>query len=349
MFKGAQGHGLPMIRTKTAIIVGAGAGIEIEMPGQRDLLTRIAQGFDFQRLGTELQTDEMRDFDALFRSMKGQEDDLREAALRIRSGSRLSSSIHALLQQHGEDRHVVAAGKLAIAYFTLRAEDHAPMAAEPRDPGDLPLRGNENWLFQLASMVVDGVPRARAETCFDHLHIVNFNTDRSIEHYMPWALHLGFGMNVTEAQDLCAQKLRVVHPYGRAGRLPWQQGGDAQADWGEIETKALPKVAEAIRTASQFKEDRSARASLSGGIANARRLVFLGFDFNPLDTALLFDDRLGHAPDTLVGLAEDDQRRTDTIRRVLKGSAGIGSESLVALNCGQNWQMLRDHAALLES
>ena len=196
-----------MIRTKTTVIVGAGAGVEYDLPDARELLSRIAHGFDFQRLGTDLETPEMHDFDAQFRKVKGKHDELLQAAARLRAGARLSSSIHALLSQHGDDEHVVAVGKLAVAYYTLRAEALSPMAAEPRDPGAMPLRGGENWLFQLGRMVVDGVARARAEACFDNLQLVSFGNDRAIQHYMPWVLHTGFGMRLTEAQAICADKL----------------------------------------------------------------------------------------------------------------------------------------------
>lgn len=338
-----------MIRTKTAVVIGASAAVEIELPGQREMLNRIAQGYDFQRLGTELQSREMQEFDTLFSKVKGKNAELREAALRIRAGSRLSSSMHALLQQHGDDKHVLAAGKLAIAYYTLRSEEHSPMSAEPRDPGDMPLRGTENWLYELSRMVVDGVTRAKAEHCFEHLHIINFNADRSIEHYMPWALHLGFGMSLTEAQAICAEKLRVVHPYGRAGKLVWQAGDEAVAGWGEVELKNLLKQAEGIRTASEFLADRHMRAALYGGLASARRLVFLGFDFNALDTALLFDERLTQSPDALLSIPVGGGHRKESISRVLKSVGGIQAESIVALHDGRVWQMLRDHALFLES
>ncbi len=337
-----------MIRTKTAIVVGAGAAVEIELPDHAEMLSRIAHGFDFQRLGSDLQTPEMQDFDTLFKKVKGEGEKLREAGLRIRAGSRLSSSIHALLQQHGNNKHVAAAGKLAIAYYTLRAERQSAIASEPRDPGEMPFRGTENWLFQIGRMVVDGVARSRAEHCLDNLHIINFNTDRAIQHYMPWILHSGFGMPVTEAQDLCAQRLRVVHPYGRAGRLEWETGSEAVAAWGEDDPKNLFKVAEGVRTASEFSEDRQLKANMQGGIANARRLAFIGCEFNSLDTSLLFQERLSHGPETLVAMPESERARADTVRRVLRNQGGIAPETLLALHLGQSWQMLSDNSLLLE-
>ena len=45
-----------MIRSKTTLIVGAGASCEIQMPSNEELLYRIAQSMDFSRFGTGLQT-----------------------------------------------------------------------------------------------------------------------------------------------------------------------------------------------------------------------------------------------------------------------------------------------------
>ncbi|WAT18571.1 hypothetical protein OZN62_03035 [Aurantiacibacter sp. MUD11] len=338
-----------MIRTKTTVVVGAGAAVEIDLPDPRELLNRVAQGFDFQRLGTDLETEEMRDFDAFFKKVKGKREALHEAAIRIRAGSRLSSSMHALLQQHGDDQHVLAVGKLAMAYYTLRAEAHSLVESEPRDPGDMPLRGSENWLFQLARMVVDGVPRARAESCFDNLHIVNFNTDRAIQHYMPWALSSAFGMDVTEAQELCAEKLKVIQPFGRAGRLDWQPGSEEVADWGAQDSDKLFTLAECIRTAGEFLDDRAARATLYNGLGKARRIVFLGFGFNAMETALLFDERLTQAPEALAALRESETDQHDNVRRVLNAIGGISTEAIIGLPVTHSWKLLRDYNALLES
>ena len=330
-------------------MVGTGAAVELELPDARTLLNKMAQAFDFQRLGGDLQSREMKDLDALFKKVKGKRDKLIEAATRIRSGSRLSSSIHSLLQQHEDDEHVVAVGKLAMVYFTLAAEAQTAIAAEPRDPGEMPLRGTENWLFQLGRMVVDGVPRARADSCFDNLQIINFNSDRSIQHYMPWVLHNGFGMDVTEARAICAEKLRVLQPYGCAGQLEWQNGDAVVADWADTETKKLFTLAEGIKTPTEFLEDRHARAAVYGGLAKARRLVFLGFDFNPRDAGLLFDERLTNEPEVLIALRHNAASAAKTVQQVLATSAGIGEEKIAAMHTTNSWKLLRDYGALIES
>lgn len=137
-----------MIRTRTTLIIGPGAGLEIELPDKRELLTKIAGGFDFARLGSELQTRDMymlaRHFEKFSRQMGSTRERLMEASQAIRVSARVGSSIDAVLEQHNTDSLVMAAAKLAIVYFTLQAEARSPLTLEPRDPGDLPLRGTEN-------------------------------------------------------------------------------------------------------------------------------------------------------------------------------------------------------------
>lgn len=338
-----------MIRTKTTVVVGAGAAVEVDLPDPRDMLGKINQGYDFQRLGTDLARAETGDFDALFKKLKGKAETLKDAAQRLRAGSRLSTSIHALLQQHGNDDHVIAVGKLALAYYTLRAEQDSPTTDEPRDPGEMPLRGGENWLFQLGRMAVDGVPRAKADSSFDNLTFISFGTDRTIQHYMPWVLHSGFGMGISEARAICAEKLRVIQPFGRAGRLPWMAGDEAVADWGDLDLAKLFNVADGLRTADEFINDRQARAALSSAVSKSRRLVFLGFDFTGMEVALLFDDRLQQVPDVLAALRESEVDREPMITRVLDKVGGIGPDAVIAMPVTSSWKMLRDYSQLLES
>ena len=338
-----------MIRTKTTVIVGQGALAELDFPTPAEVLARAVQAFDFQRLGSNLQTDDMQAFDALLQKVKGKTAALKEAAGRVRAASRLSPSFPALLQQMGEEQHLVAITKLAIAYFTLQAEDRSAMEAEPRDPWDLPLRGSENWLYQLAQLIIDGVPHARAEHSLDNLAIVSFGSDRAIQNYMPWALHHGFGMELTEARAICADRLKLIQPYGTAGRLDWQTGDLPAAEWGASDAKTLFGAAEGIRSAGEFSADRQARSALTGALSQSRRVVFLGFTANPLDTALLFDERLPQTPEALASLHGTDPLGGEVLRQVLSRTAGIGAEHLVHLTPDPSWQMLRANQALLGS
>ena len=342
-----------MIRTKTTLVVGAGANTELQFPDGRELLARIAAGFDFARLGTGLESADMTamaaHIEAIAKKARVKKDDLLEAGQVIRSAARLSNSIDAILEQHGDNPMVLAVGKLAIAHYTLAAEAESPMGAEPRDPGDLPVRGHENWLYQLGRMVVNGVPRAKAESCFDNLSIVCFNYDRAIETYMPWALNMAFGMRITEAQELITAKLKIVHPYGMPGRLEWQGGDTPVADWGTEEVEDLPGVVEQIHTWSERAEERGFQRALLGEVVQGKRLVMLGFGFDPMNCAMLFDAPFEHAPDVLVTMPRASETERAAVRKLLRRQAGIKDDATVTLADLRAWELLRDYAPFLES
>lgn len=342
-----------MIRTKTTLVIGSGAGAELELPDGRELLNKVAQGFDFTRLGSELQTRDMVSLDQHFekfaRRVGATKQKLHEAGGAIRTSARIGSSVDAILEQHNTDALVQAAGKLAVVFYTLQAEARSPLGLEPRDPGDLPLRGNENWLFQLGRLIVDGVPRGQADKCFDNLSIISFTYDRAIQHYLPWVVHMAFGMTLNEARQLVGAKLRIVQPFGSAGRLPWEPGETPDAEWGNEEAWNIHNLVKEIRTASEVKKNHQLAQYLIGEVAGAKRLVFLGFGFESAATSLLFDYSLSHDPDVLVSLLGANSATVGAIHRLLKRQTGIEDDDLIAILELRSWKMLRDYALLLEN
>lgn len=342
-----------MIRTKTTLIVGAGASCELQFPDGKELLARIAAGFDFQRLGTDLESADIADMSALIgqiaKKARVKKKALMEAAQLIRSASRLTPSIDAILEQYGDNPMALAVGKLAIAHYTLGLEANGPMDEEPRDPGDLPLRGTENWLFQLARMIVNGVPRTRADNCFDNLSIICFNYDRSIEHYLPWALHMSFGMSLTEARALVAEKLRIIHPFGTPGQLEWQSGDHPIANWGDTKPEDFPAVVEQIHTSSERHDQRGYMRKIQSEIVQGKRLVFLGYGFDPMKSAMLFDAPIEHNPDVLVTLPGASESERSAVMRALKQQMNIRNERYITIEDMRAWQLLNDYAPLIES
>lgn len=342
-----------MFRTKTTIIVGAGAGYEIEMPDAREMLTKIAAGFDFARLGTDLQTRDMillsRYFENFAPHLGVTTREMVEAANLIRNASRVSSSIDAILEQHAQSPLVQVVGKLAIVHYTLQAEGRSPLTAEPRDPGDLPLRGNENWLYQISRMVVGGVPSDKAEECFGNLSVISFNYDRALEHYLPWFVQMAFGMPLEEARALVAAKLNITYPLGNVGRLPWAGGDAAEVEWGVEEPQNLGALVNEVRTVSQLRSRPEAMEALHSQVASGGRLVFLGFGFDALHTDLLTQGPLEHDPEVLVALAGMAENSKAAILRTLKQIKGSQEESGISMHDARAFHLLRDYAPFLES
>jgi len=342
-----------MIRTKTCLVVGAGASGEIAMPDGREMLGKIAQGMDFSRLGSGLQTKDIQVLakhygKAAARLGKG-EGDMHKAGQAIRTSARIGHSIDAILEQHGHDPLVQTAGKIAIAHYILQAEALSPLAREPRTPAELPLRGEENWLFQLGRLVTAGVPRAKADQCFDKLSIICFNYDRAIQHYLPFIVAMAFGMALSEARQLVDEKLNIVHPYGKVGRLPWQAGDGPDADWGSEEPASIHAIAQDLQTFTQRQESRQFLTQLQSIMGSAKRLAFLGFGFDPQNVELLLANDLNQEPDIFVATTGLSEPSKAAVRRMLRRRAGIEDDALVSVLDMRAFQFMRDYSLFLES
>lgn len=342
-----------MIRTDTTLIVGAGANREIEMPDGPDLLAKIAAGFEFDRLHSDVKSRDLVNLANLFERVSDEiglsYDELVGGAMAIREATIVSTSIDAILEQYGHDPAVLAAGKLAIVYYTLQAESKSTLAAEPRAAGELPLRGTENWLYQLGQLIVKGVPRAKAEECFEKLSIVCFNYDRAIEHYLPWVVQRAFGMTYEESCELVAGRLRIVHPYGVTGRLPWQGDEENGATWGQDDPENIVQLSKRIFTASQRAASRQFQSYLRAEMSRGKRLGFLGFGFDPMNVAMLFDELEHDNPDMLISLVDIGEVERKAILRLIYRLTGITDESLITLENMKAFELLRDYGRFLES
>jgi len=342
-----------MIRTDTTLIIGAGANREIEMPDGPDLMAKIAAGYEFERLNSEVKSRDLMNLAALFEQIAGEigltYDELVAGASAIRDATLVSSSIDAILEQYGHDKAVLAAGKIAIVYYTLQAEAKSTLAEEPRAEGELPLRGTENWLFQLGQLIVKGVPRAKAEECFEKLSIVCFNYDRAIEHYLPYVVQRAFGMTLDESRELVAGRLRIVHPYGVAGRLPWQGDEENGARWGDEDPDNIVRLSKRIFTASQRAGSRQFQSYLRAEMSRGKRLGFLGFGFDPMNVAMLFDKLEHDNPDMLISLVDIGDIEQKAILRLIYRLTGITDESLITLENMKAFELLRDYGRFLES
>ena len=342
-----------MIRSKTTLVIGPGAGIEAELPDKRELLAKMAAGFDFSRLGTELQTRDMillaRHFEKVARRMGATEEKLREAGQRIRTSARVGTTVDAVLEQHSGDTMAMAAGKLALIYLVLQSEARSPLLLEPRDAGDLPLRGSENWLFHLGRLITSGVPRNQAEKSFDNLNIISFNYDRSVQHYLPFVVAMAFGMTLGEARQLVGAKLNITHPFGNVGRLPWEPGERPDVEWGNEDPWNLQNLVKEIHTGSERMRNRQYVTALQSALAGSKKIIFLGYDFDPQTTEFLFDYTYSHDPDVIAvvqGMNEPTQR---AVTRLLRRRTGIEDEALVSVLEMRCFQFMRDYALFLES
>lgn len=344
-----------MLRTRTTLIVGAGASAELQFPTNAELLARIIQGYDFKRTNSETSTRDgqllLRNIYKLAERLNHKVGDVAAAAERLRNACRLGRSVDTVLEQYDHDPLVVACGKLAISFFIGQAESRSNLKEAPRVEGELPLQGKiaEYWIYQLGQLITSGVPRSKIGDALEQLSIINFNYDRSVEHFLPYALVMAYGIELKEARQVIAEKLDIVHPHGAIGRLPWQGGDAPQAEWGVEQPWNIHAIAAQLKSLNERSADRNALRDIRLSVASAKRLVFLGFGFQPQNVDLLFENTLSHNPEVLISTYGMSSGNTATVSHMMRRLAGLENPDLLMMNPGRAWEVLRDYSLLLES
>lgn len=344
-----------MLRTRTTLIVGAGASAELQFPTNAELLARIIQGYDFRRTTSETSTRDgqllLRNIYKLAERLNRKVSDVAAAAERLRNACRLGRSIDTVLEQYDHDPLVLACGKLAITFFMGQAESRSNLKDVPRVDGELPLQGKiaEYWIYQLGQLVTSGVPRSKIGQTLEQLTIINFNYDRSVEHFLPYALVMAYGIELKEAQQVVAEKLDIIHPHGSIGRLPWQNGEAPQAEWGVEQPWNIHAIAAQLKSLNERSTDRNALRDIRLSVASAKRLVFLGFGFQPQNVDLLFENTLSHNPEVLISTYGMSEGNAGTVAQMIRRLAGLENADDLMISPNKAWEVLRDYSLLLES
>lgn len=342
-----------MIRTKTVFILGAGAGTELQFPSGQELLDKVASGFDFFRFGPEPQTKDsvvLLRYLAKLAERPGQTQDAIYAATeRLRTAARLGRSIDTIIEQVGDEPLNALVGKIAVAHQICTAEAKSNLKPTPRTEGDLPVGMGDFWLVEFARLLTGGVPRSRIDRAFDDFAIINFNYDRSVEHFLPWVLVTAYGMDLKDAQRLISQRLQIHHPYGAIGRLPWQIGDTPDHAWGNEAPWNMLNIAQGLRTCSEAMAQPQVLNAMRKAVGNAQRIVFLGFGYHPQNLDLLIDGSLSHNPEILASIHGVSKQNLPVALRQIKRKTGNEREDRLMLAHTRCFETMRDYSMLLES
>ena len=116
---------------------------------------------------------------------------------------------------------------------------------------------------------------------------INFNYDRTIEHFLLARLQSKFGLNTDEAEGAIST-LKIIRPYGSVGPLPWQDtdGVSFGAELGGDHQK-LFALADNVRTYTEQNVTATIRSDVQSAITAARIIVFLGFGYHQTNMILL--------------------------------------------------------------
>ena len=191
-------------------------------------------------------------------------------------------SIDEALYHLSDSPAAVLLGKIAIVWRILKGERESKLGS--RFPV---LGGGRTWMPEFLSIALGSQKAARIINTFENITIINFNYDRTLEHYLYHALQELPDVSPHSAAE-AIRRLNVRRPYGFVGPLNWMRWvpeprvpfGANQADYNAL------KLVERIRIYMEEKHD-SEIAAIREAFRVSELLIFLGFGFHDQNMKLL--------------------------------------------------------------
>ena len=307
-----------MLNSKITFVVGAGASNEVGLPTGRELTATIAKMLDikFSDFGEQPSGDKVigRALGEHVRGEDGGGGDIyvyQQAGWFIRDAMPLASSIDSFIEAHQDNEKVKLCGKLAIVQSILVAEKKSRLSFDDQNrDAKLNFRNiNKTWYSNFFRMLVAGCTKDNWRNLFNNVSFIIFNYDRCVEHFLFNAVQNYYDIEPRDAATLM-RALRIIHPYGSVGTLPWQTDGNS-SPFGSVSRPAdLLSLAGEIKTYSESIDDMEAITSLVRFLIDAETIVFLGFAFHDENMDLMKSsapNRLRHVFATARGISDSDR------------------------------------------
>jgi hypothetical protein len=273
-----------MFKQPIAFVIGAGASVEYGLPVGAELLKRISAAVG---PGQREPWGDGQLYNAIanlfLQSTGAYEIAATELGTFIASGV---SSIDDALTWFSSRQEVIDLGKIAIVNEILKAERGSPLyGRQINSDDDFP----NTWIPHLLSMVMDGHKSEDAERAFANVTLINFNYDRTIEHFLHVALQRKFRLDSARARRIVVE-LNMFRPYGVVGVLPWQAEGGIEFG-ANLNPQELSAASKNIKTFSEGTTG-ALQDQIRLSLERARVVVFLGFGFHTQNMELI---RVGRA------------------------------------------------------
>jgi hypothetical protein len=275
-----------MFSQPIVFVVGAGASAEFDLPLGFQLKSSIKKALNFVRGAVGSGDRSM--FDMLGNRFRQDAAKYHEAATELAARMDEFESIDEALHWFTARAEIVLLGKAEIVRQILLAENRSKLFNAETPTLIRANQYEETWLPYFLSMVLGSQTREQAAaTPFQNITIINFNYDRTIEHFLFSRLQTNFGLRDSEAKN-ATSSLTVIRPYGSVGPLPWQNGTAVQ--FGNVITTDHDKLltlAVNVRTFTEQHLSSDLQPLVRSAIEAARFVVFLGFGFHQQNMALL--------------------------------------------------------------
>lgn len=278
--------------TKSVFVIGAGASCEFGLPSGHALKSKIFSLFDFTEnanfsggstdlksaLELSLGPCTTNDINRLLSQCK-----------KIRKGILLSASIDNLIHLHRENKDIVNAGKIAIAYSILKAEAASTLRQDNFfSQINWETRGltspSETWLGIIFQLISTQKTFSEFCRCLKSILFISFNYDRCVEVFIFKAARALYPIEEFDSQLLFAS-LRVIHPYGSLG--PIIDINQAQEEFERnIDGYRLLEACKNLKTFTEGIDDEDVVEKINLGLTECSSLFFLGYGFIDLNDSV---------------------------------------------------------------
>jgi hypothetical protein len=269
-----------MFENPVVFIVGAGASSEFGLPlgiGLRDTVAEAVANLNSRNAALwPVLRNQFKDYDTI--QLYG------KAGRELAATMPTHASIDEALHYWSEVPEAVQLGKIAVANEILKAERKS-LLFENRQRGLVEVDAATNaWLAPFLSIALSSSKREQVADAFANVTFIDFNYDRTITHYLYWALQQRCGVS-SEIATSAVNRINHIRPYGFVGHLPWQDlkgtpfGGDEEGD--------LFAIAASIRTYTEQRRGADIERRIDEALRAAQLVVCLGFGFHPQNLSLL--------------------------------------------------------------
>lgn len=283
-----------MFRNETVFIVGAGASIEAGLPDGNKLKEQIATKLNLRHDLGSLRRGDKSIADALVAHAHETgvypltiENYLR-AAHHIAEAMPQAKSIDNFIDAHTGNLEIEIVGKLAIGKCIIEAERASRLYVDPRDTSRRLNFGNlsDTWYSKFFQILIENCRKDNIQNIFKNVSFITFNYDRCIEHFLFHALQNYYHIDWNVAANLVGD-LRIFHPYGIVGKLPWQKAEKANAFGGGDLKPDFLELAGQIKTFGERMVDREEINRVHMLMRDAETIIFLGFAYHSQNMILI--------------------------------------------------------------
>lgn len=343
-----------MLRGQTLIVVGAGASAELGLPTGQELKKNIAKLLDirFDDWGSRMVSGDTEILEAL--RSHAQQAGARDinpyihAAWRIRNAMPQAISIDNFIDSHQNDTRLTLCGKLGIVRGILHAEKksalHVDRRSDKRHPNFAAF--SETWFEPIMQLLTQNCQLSGIGDRLSRLTFVIFNYDRCVEQFLYHGLQNYYGIDEAGAAALL-KNLKIYHPYGTVGRLPWQGGAPRMEFGGEPSVANLLQLTQEIRTFTEGTDpDSSDIKELRAKVRDADVALFLGFAYHSMNLALLQAESPHRSPNraryfgTTFGMSQSD---SDLVKEDLLSVASVMPGNIVLRKDLKCASFIREH------